>query len=73
MKITDQTLIPIGLAIIVIGGGSAWLTALNAREENLSIKVEKHDTIIERISLDLSDIKITLGEIRGEMRKNGRH
>ena len=74
MKLSDQTLIPLGLAIAVIGGGSAWLAALNARSENLGAKIEKHETIIERISEDLSQIKITLGEIRVEIRrKDGRH
>lgn len=30
MAITDKTLIPLGLAVIAIGGGSMWLTSVYA-------------------------------------------
>ena len=41
MAITDKTLIPLGLAVIAIGGGSMWLTNVYAEvKQNTQAVIE---------------------------------
>ena len=65
----EQILIPLGFAIVAIGGGALWLgntygiVSSNARSiETLKIKQDTYNQ-------HLIDIKAQLGEIRGELKR----
>lgn len=72
-KLTESTLIPIGLAVVVIGGGAVWLTVLadtvsGTSKEVLTIreKQDKYQEDIHQIKLDLTKIKTKMGIDGGE-------
>lgn len=65
----EQILIPLGFAIVAIGGGALWLgntygiVSGNARSiESIRLKQETYNQ-------HLIDIKAELGEIRGELKR----
>jgi vacuolar-type H+-ATPase subunit I/STV1 len=67
-KLTEGTLIPIGLAVIAIGGGSMWLTSMysainEARATLIEVKEEQKEYVRH-----LSEIHRELSEIRGELK-----
>ena len=39
-RLTENTFIPIGLAVVVIGGGAAWMTNIAMTTQNLKDEVE---------------------------------
>lgn len=41
-KISENTLIPLGIAVIAIGGAATWLTAMKS-------KVDEHGILIEEL------------------------
>jgi hypothetical protein len=55
-KITDKTLIPIGLAVIVIGGAAAWVT-------QISLVQSAHGTILNELKSTTDDRLNRLFEI----------
>lgn len=65
MPLTEKTLIPIGLAVIVIGGGSAWFTSLHAHQLHLTERMDA----VERIEEQVSQIKQDIAEIRGILKR----
>lgn len=73
MKIlTETTLIPLGVAVTVIGGGSIWLTQLSvqtsANAEILhQIQAERKIAMAEYLK-NVEDIKIQLAEIKTELK-----
>jgi len=60
--LTDKTLVPIGIAIVVIGGGSAWLTVLAGTvQESARVLFEiktKQDLYSEDVATIRSDIRL---------------
>ena len=64
MAITEKTLIPIGVAVVVIGGGSMWLTSLYAKVNELEEQVSAKAHAIERIQDDVYQIKLDVREIK---------
>lgn len=72
-KITEKTVIPLSLAVMVIGGGAAWLTDVHAEVQHQSAQIQDIDADRSDISKKLTDILIELSEIRTELRlKRGR-
>jgi len=67
-KISDQTLIPIGIAVLVIGGGAAWLTALYAKTDALADSLRQKTAVIESVSHDVNQIKLDIREIKTRLR-----
>jgi len=68
-KITENTLIPIGIAITVIGGGSAWLTtmhqSMSAMAQEIRSVKEERKTLYDSLELIRRDIS----EIKGELKR----
>jgi hypothetical protein len=65
--LTENTMIPIGLAILAIGGGASWLTVLMVKINNAEAKLQevqsKQDAYIEKmnaIQMDVRVIKVVL-------------
>lgn len=77
MKIDGATSIPVGIAVTIIGGGAAWLTALalqtNANAKSLEIIEQrqlKYSESIQSIERDISIIKLKAELI--EVRSRGK-
>ena len=78
-SINENTLIPLGLAVITIGGGAIWLTQLSVQtranaeildkiQQDRSIARAEYLKNVEEIKVSLAEIKVELKIIRG---KNG--
>lgn len=66
MAISDKTLIPLGIAVLVIGGGATWLTTLHlATTSNATTLSEMKKDIPEK----LEQIQKDIAEIKGELRR----
>lgn len=72
-KVTDQTLIPIGLAILTIGGGAAWLTVVHEkvavsadRIKEMSEDQKKYTEDLHQINARLARIETLLERSKGE-------
>lgn len=66
MALSDKTLIPLGVAIMVIGGGTAWLTSLHlATASNTAALAELKQSIPEK----LENIQRDIAEIKGELKR----
>lgn len=61
-RLTERTWIPIGLAVVVIGGGAAWMT----RQEFLTTKNAENLSSVEH---RLDKVCEKLGKIEDELRK----
>lgn len=77
MKVfTENTFIPIGLALTVIGGGSAWLTkislATTANAEALTRIESKQDEYTEHLSEIRQDLAVIRERIENMEVRNGR-
>ena len=63
-KVTEETLIPIGLAVLAIGGGTVWLTTIHNKTEvntraiaEISAKQESSNDLLKSIDRRLSRIE----------------
>lgn len=61
-KITEKTLVPIGLVIILFGG-VAWLTTLYVKAENTAEAVEKIQIKQDGYEKNISGVKESLARI----------
>lgn len=72
MKLIDQnTVIPLGLAIAVIGGGSFWLSAINSKVDAQDRLVVESKVKQDRISDDIAQIKVDVGIIKESLKDRG--
>jgi hypothetical protein len=63
-RITEKTEIPIGMAILAIGGGAIWLTTMAVKATAVETKVERLDQRQEAINNDLIEIKTDLKAVK---------
>lgn len=63
-SIDERTLIPVGLAVITIGGGIAWLTALYDKTEALAQDMQSKDVLIHRMTEDIHAIRLDIEIIK---------
>lgn len=72
MAITDKTLIPLGLAVIAIGGGSVWLTTVYAEVKTNNEKLTEVIRSQEEYNRNVAEINSRLSRIEGKLegRKN---
>lgn len=61
--ITEKTLIPLGLAVIAIGGGSMWLTQVYAEVKDSSQKLQHVIIQQEEYNKNLIEINSRLSRI----------
>lgn len=75
-KITEQTLIPLGVAVMAIGGGAAWLTQVYLMTQANGEMITKVQAQQDVYTKNLEEIRVELGEIKTELRlmrgKNGK-
>lgn len=67
--LTENTLIPLGIAILAIGGGSMWITSLYAEVQSTSTAVKEARTRQEETSKTLNEINERLSRIEWKLEK----
>lgn len=67
--ITENTLVPIGLAVAVIGGGAIWFTSLYAKTNVLTENDVTRKESIQEIQRDVGQIKLDVMEIKTILRE----
>lgn len=65
----EQVLIPLGFAIVVIGGGAIWLGNTYAKVTNNTAEIATIKSQHTSYNQHFLDIKAELGEIRGELKR----
>lgn len=63
-SLTENTFIPIGLALTVIGGGSAWLTRMSVATAANAEALTRIETKQEKYTEHLAEIREELAAIR---------
>jgi len=66
---TDKTLIPVGLALAIIGGGTGWLTSLAAKAAEIDRNQITILSIYQDIQKDMVEIKIKVTEISEHLKQ----
>lgn len=67
-KITESTLIPISFAIVLIGGGAAWMTKTDASVSEIKTRQESIDINYHSIQKDINEILIRVTKIDENLR-----
>ena len=67
-QLSERTLIPIGLAVVIIGGGAMWVSSVNA--EISGLKTDKAISLASANSLqkDITEILIRVTKIDETLR-----
>ena len=68
--LSEKTLIPVGLAVVAIGGGSMWLTSLHFETVAVAKEVQvisRKQDVLDGIQTDLAVIKTKLEKIERKM------
>ena len=68
--ITEATLMPISLVLVLIGGVS-WLSTLHAKTESVGFKVEKVEVMQDEYNRNLKEILVKLSRIEGRLEADG--
>lgn len=70
-KLTSNTAIPLGLAVVAIGGGSVWLTTLHAKASiavegvnELKLKRDEDQRLLQTIHKELIEVKTIVGALK---------
>jgi hypothetical protein len=70
VKLLDEkTMVPIGLAVVAIGGASGWCTLVHFRINALASTTIEVQSKQDKYSQDLAEIRTDLAEIKGELRR----
>lgn len=67
--ITEKTMVPLWLALSVIGGAAAWATTLQVQASNTATTIQEMGAHQERYSDDISAIRQDIAEIKGELKR----
>lgn len=68
-KISEQTLIPIGVAVVVIGAAALWISSINLQTKSNTETINKLEVKQEKYSDDMRAIRESLAEINGALRE----
>jgi len=63
--LTENTWIPLGTAVLVIGGGAYWLANIHLATASNTISLNDLNPKIEQIQKDIAEIKGELKRIKG--------
>lgn len=66
--ISDKTLIPLGFAITLIGGGVGWMASLHADVEYNKKTIAETHSNCECVMEKIADLKADVAEIKGELK-----
>ena len=76
--ITENTLVPIGLALAIISGATFWLTTIYLQNvshgeiiQSMTSKQEKYNEDLHKIMVDIAEIKIKLKIIDSSLKNMG--
>src|SRR6266404_1298216 len=64
-SVTEKTWIPLGMALVSIGGGSAWMTHTTFQASMLSDRIGQIENIVKKIESDVVDLKVRSGGSNG--------
>lgn len=67
-KITESTLIPVSFALVLIGGGAAWMTKTDASVSAIKTRQESIDSNYHSIQKDINEILIRVTKIDENLR-----
>lgn len=68
-KLTEMTLVPLGMAIISIGGAAAWLTTIHVQMDANAASIQSIEEKQTEYSKDIRQIAVDIAEIKGELRR----
>lgn len=67
--INEKTMIPIGLAVLVIGGGAGWMTRQEIKTTANSEQIIQVNEKVENLDKILNEIEKRLAGIEGELKR----
>lgn len=62
------TMVPLGAAVLAIGGSAAWLTRLSSKQERHDERLKDVEDQQKQYNKDISYIRSDLAEIKGELK-----
>jgi hypothetical protein len=68
-RINEQTLIPIGIAILVIGSAALWVAGVNAQMTYASTAIAEVREDQKQYNSHLEEIRSRLSAIEGELKR----
>lgn len=66
-SITEGTLVPLGLAISIIGGGDGWMTTMYVKQEALAAWVDRQADFMREVRNTLTEMNQRLSNIEGKL------
>lgn len=66
-EISEKTLIPIGVAVIVIGSCAAWVARVEATQTNLKERQDRQGVAYQTIVDSIQDLKLQAARIEGKL------
>jgi hypothetical protein len=67
-QLSERTLIPIGLAVVIIGGGAMWVSSVNAEISGLKTSQTVTATSYNSLQKDITEILIRVTKIDETLR-----
>jgi len=71
-NLTQNTMLPLGLAVSVIGGGAVWLTTLYWEQKAMAASIQRLSSTQIQYAEDIHTIKLDIAVIKNELIKRGR-
>lgn len=75
-RISEKTSVPLSLVwvvggalIVVIAGGSGWVTSISNKVEQQAIASVEHKTVEDKILKTMDEVRERLSGIEGELRR----
>lgn len=68
-KLSEQTLVPVGLAVVVVGAAALWIASINLQTRSNAETITKLETKQEKYSDDMRVIRESLAEINGVLKE----
>ncbi len=69
LALSENTMIPIGVAVAVIGGGAFWLSTIYFKQESALASITEIKQTQSTYASDIVEIKEELKGIHGELKR----
>jgi hypothetical protein len=66
-QISEGTLIPLSLAITVIGGGATWMTTIASKQEAIAARVDRQGDFMREVRNTMLEMNQRLSNIEGKL------